>query len=42
MGTDPAAPGDLEAEIRTFLAAGMDGYFTDNPDVGSALELDLT
>lgn len=41
-GTDPAAPGDLEAEIRLFLAAGMDGYFTDNPDVGSELDLDLT
>ena len=42
IGTDPAAPGDLQAEIRTFLAAGMDGYFTDNPDIGSELELDLT
>ena len=41
-GTDPAAAGDLEAEIRTFLAAGMDGYFTDNPDIGSELDLDLT
>ena len=42
VGTDPAAPGDLQGEIRTFLAAGMDGYFTDNPDIGSELELDLT
>ncbi len=32
--TDPAGIGDLEGEIRTFLAAGMDAYFTDNPDVG--------
>ncbi len=42
VGTDPAAHGDLQGEIRTFLAAGMDGYFTDNPDIGSELELDLT
>lgn len=31
---DPAAPGDLVGEIRTFLKAGMDQFFTDNPDVG--------
>lgn len=42
IGTDPAAQGDLQGEIRTFLAAGMEGYFTDNPDIGSELELDLT
>ena len=42
IGTDPAAHGDLQGEIRHFLAAGMDGYFTDNPDVGSELDLDLT
>ena len=42
VGNDPNAPGDLEGEIRTFLAAGMDGYFTDNPDIGSELDLDLT
>jgi glycerophosphoryl diester phosphodiesterase len=27
-------PGDLVGEIRAFLAAGMDGFFTDNPDLG--------
>jgi glycerophosphoryl diester phosphodiesterase len=32
---DPNAPGDLPREIRTFLAAGMDGFFTDQPDVGA-------
>jgi glycerophosphoryl diester phosphodiesterase len=32
-GTDPNATGDLEAEVRTFLEAGVDGLFTDNPDV---------
>jgi glycerophosphoryl diester phosphodiesterase len=32
--TDPNAPGDVVGEIRAFLAAGMDGFFTDNPDLG--------
>lgn len=32
---DPQQPGDLVGEIRTFLAAGMDGFFTDNPDLGA-------
>jgi glycerophosphoryl diester phosphodiesterase len=32
---DPAAPGDLVTEIRTFLRAGVDGVFTDNPDIGA-------
>ena len=31
---DPSAPGDLVGEIRTFLRAGMDQFFTDNPDLG--------
>jgi hypothetical protein len=34
--TVPNKPGDLPAEIRTFVAAGMDGFFADNPIVGSA------
>jgi len=29
-----SAPGRLDEEIRAFLAAGIDGFFTDNPDVG--------
>jgi glycerophosphoryl diester phosphodiesterase len=33
-GADLEAPGDLVGEIRAFLAAGMDGFFTDNPDLG--------
>ena len=33
-GSEPHAVGDLEAEIRTFIAAGVDSFFTDNPDVG--------
>jgi len=35
QGTDPNAPGDLVGEIRAFVAAGMDGFFTDNPDLGA-------
>nr|WP_300050176.1 glycerophosphodiester phosphodiesterase [uncultured Nocardioides sp.] len=33
LGTDPNAPGDLAAEARAFLDAGVDGIFSDNPDV---------
>jgi len=33
---DPNAVGDLAGEIRVFVAAGMDGLFSDNPDVASA------
>jgi glycerophosphoryl diester phosphodiesterase len=32
-GTDPNATGDLYAETQAFLEAGVDGLFTDNPDV---------
>jgi glycerophosphoryl diester phosphodiesterase len=32
--SDPAGIGDLAAEIRQFLDLGIDGFFTDNPDVG--------
>ncbi|GAA2610076.1 glycerophosphodiester phosphodiesterase [Dactylosporangium fulvum] len=31
-GTDPNAWGDVLTEIRTFLAAGLDGVFSDYPD----------
>jgi glycerophosphoryl diester phosphodiesterase len=33
-GTDPTAHGDLESEILPYLRAGVDGFFTDNADVG--------
>jgi len=33
---DPNARGDLAGEIDAFLAAGIDGFFTDNPDIGAA------
>jgi glycerophosphoryl diester phosphodiesterase len=38
-GPDLNAPGNLAGEIQVFLGAGMDGYFTDNPDVGSSLDI---
>jgi len=31
---DPAGIGDLKTEIRQFLAQGIDGFFTDNADIG--------
>jgi glycerophosphoryl diester phosphodiesterase len=34
-GTDPAGTGDLSGEINAFLDAGMDSFFTDNPDIGN-------
>ena len=34
VGTDPAGIGDLAGEINRFLEAGMDSFFTDNPDIG--------
>ena len=33
----PAGVGDLAGEITAFLDAGMDGFFTDNPDIGAAV-----
>lgn len=34
--TDPNGIGDLVGEIRVFMEAGLDGFFTDNPDLGVA------
>jgi glycerophosphoryl diester phosphodiesterase len=42
VGTDPNAYGDLEGEILAFLTAGMDGFFTDQPDVGATAANDYT
>jgi glycerophosphoryl diester phosphodiesterase len=36
-GEDLDAVGDLAGEIRIFLDAGMDDFFTDNPDIGYAV-----
>jgi len=32
--SDPTEPGNVVGEMRTFLRAGIDGFFTDNPDLG--------
>ena len=38
-GANPADHGDLAAEIRAFVAAGVDGIFTDNtPEAVAAAE----
>ncbi|GAA4366712.1 esterase-like activity of phytase family protein [Agromyces bauzanensis] len=34
--SDPAGIGDLAGEIRVFVEAGLDGMFSDNPDVAVA------
>lgn len=31
---DPAALGDMVGEVHAFLDAGMDQFFTDQPDLG--------
>ena len=36
-GADLEAPGDMAGELSVFLRAGMDGFFTDNPDLGAAV-----
>jgi glycerophosphoryl diester phosphodiesterase len=36
VGSDLNAVGDMEAEAQAFLDTGMDGFFTDNPDLGVA------
>ena len=33
---DPAAFGDRKGQIQAFLVLGMDGFFTDQPDLGMA------
>ena len=33
---DPAGVGDLAGEIRVFVDGGMDGLFSDNPDIAAA------
>ena len=32
--SDPDGIGDLVSEIRQFIRAGVDGFFTDNADYG--------
>ena len=33
-GSGPSAKGDMTAQLRAFIEAGMDGLFTDHPDLG--------
>jgi glycerophosphoryl diester phosphodiesterase len=35
-GADPGVHGDLRAEIQTAIAAGIDGLFSDHPDIAHA------
>jgi glycerophosphoryl diester phosphodiesterase len=32
---NPNDPGNLEGELKAFLDLGVDGFFTDNPDIGA-------
>lgn len=34
LGSDPSSLGDMPAEARALLEAGVDGYFTDHPNLG--------
>ena len=34
--SDPAAFGDMKGQILAFTALGLDGFFTDHPDLGVA------
>ena len=36
-GSEPAGRGDIEAELRAFLATGIDGLFIDQPDIAVRL-----
>ncbi len=36
QGGDPNGFGDILGELKTYLGAGMDGLFTDHPDIGAA------
>lgn len=36
-GSDPAKRGDIDAELRAFLASGIDGLFIDQPDIAVRL-----
>ena len=34
-GSEPSAAGDLAGELKRFLGLGMDGFFTDQPDIAA-------
>ncbi len=35
LGTAPNNAGDMMDELQAYLADGLDGFFTDNPDLGA-------
>jgi glycerophosphoryl diester phosphodiesterase len=41
IGTDPNLRGDLPAELQLFYGLGIDGVFSDNPDVAVAVRAGL-
>jgi len=41
IGTDPNLRGDLPAELKLFYGLGLDGLFSDNPDVAVAVRTGL-
>jgi glycerophosphoryl diester phosphodiesterase len=41
-GTVPQERGDLAAELRAYLACGLDGIFTDQPDIAVAARNEFT
>jgi glycerophosphoryl diester phosphodiesterase len=41
-GTDPAAYGDVFGALKTYLATGIDGIFSDNPDTALLAAADFT
>lgn len=40
-GADPAGYGDYAAELRAFIALGIDGFFTDAPGLAGMLQRDV-
>jgi glycerophosphoryl diester phosphodiesterase len=41
-GSGPTAHGDMAAQLRVFIEAGMDGFFTDHPDLGREVLVKMT
>ena len=36
VGTSPGGIGNMGGQVQAFLAPGLDGFFTDHPDLGVA------
>ena len=41
-GSGPSEKGDMTAQLRVFIEAGMDGFFTDHPDLGREALITMT